>query len=309
MFHTTRFDIILSTFPDQWELTLGALLAEKYRVPLVADFRDIAEQEEGMQRPARQAFQSLRFKLRRKLTVRHARLVTAVSKYHKNILMEKTKKETILVYNGYDETIFCPGREPDSEGKGRFRITYTGRLLNLWYRDPTILFQAVDELISEKKILPEDILLDFYGCDVEKLTPVLARLKNDGFYNFTPKVSYSLIPSILTGSQLLLVLVNQGGKGILTTKLFEYIGMKKPLLCITGDGGELDELVREFGLGFSIGSKEELKTKIIECLNLWKDGKFPGVVESEVTVFSRRYQAGVLSGEMHKLLQSVASIN
>jgi len=297
-----QFDIILSTSPDQWQLTLGAWLSRKYRIPLIADFRDIGEQEAGLERNARQALQRFRLQSRRKQTVRYAELVTTVSKYHQHTLQTKTGKRTALIYNGFDETLFHPVAMRNAVDSGPLRIVYTGRILSLWYRNPAILFQAIDELISEQKIHQDEILLDFYGSDHAVLAPILTSLNNDKFYRLHESVSYSMMPAILAESQLLLVLTNRGRKGILTTKLFEYIGMRKPILCVPGDGGELDELIHEFSLGASVSSKEEMKVRLLEWLGRWRSGTLPVSIASDVSVFSRRNQAKLLSDEMEELL-------
>jgi len=301
IFRNQRFDVILSTSPDQWELTLGALLSKEYGIPLVADFRDIAEQEAGMRRPLRQIFQVLRLLSRRSRTVQNAEFLTTVSRYHQETLQRKTGKKTILVYNGFDEALFCPITATKAVGKGPFRITYTGRILNLWYQNPAVLFRAIDELISAGKIGLDDVLLDFYGVDLPVLAPLLEKLESRTFFRFNPKQAYNNMPLILAQSQMLLVLTNRGRKGVLTTKFFEYIGMKKPILCVPGDGGELDGLIRDSCSGFSIGSKEELKAKLVEWIGHWKNKDFPDFMESNVAMFTRKNQAKLLSDEMNKL--------
>jgi glycosyltransferase involved in cell wall biosynthesis len=302
--HDRRFDVILSTFPDQWELTLGAFLSRKYGIPLVADFRDIPEQEAGIDQTLRQKFQGLRFLARRNLALRNTALITVVSKCHREILEEKIGRKTVLVYNGFDDELFHPQKLPLEAGQGPFRITYTGRIINLWYQNPAVLLSAIDELISTRKISCDDVLLDFYGVDVSVLAPLLGKLENTAFCRFNSRESYSSVPSILARSQMLLVLTNRGRKGILTTKFFEYMGMTKPILCVPGDGGEMDELIKEFQLGFSIGEIEELKARLVEWVNLWKTGQFPEFVESDVGVFTRKYQSRILADEMNHLLQN-----
>jgi glycosyltransferase involved in cell wall biosynthesis len=304
IFRNRSFDVILSTFPDQWELTLGASLSRRYRIPLVADFRDIPEQEAGRRRPLRQRFQRLRLLARRNLALRDAGLITVVSKCHREILQRKTGRKTVLVYNGYDDELFRPQKLPVEAGRGPFRITYTGRILDFFYRDPAILFHAIDELIREGSIGSGDILLEFYDVDLPVLAPLLDKLGNRTFCKFNPKEPYSKVPSILARSQILLVLTNRGRKGILTTKFFEYIGMKKLVLCVPGDDGEMDELIRECRLGFCVGEKAEMKTKLVEWIRLWKDGRFPELVESDVGRFTRRHQSGILAEAMNHLLQN-----
>jgi len=299
-----QFDLILATIPDQWELTLGAYLSKKFGIPLIADFRDIKEQERGLKRTFRQWIQNFRFSVRRSFTLMQASGITTVSKFHRDILNKKFKKATFLIYNGFDDQIFSPSKLNRCHD-GPFRIVYMGRILNLWYRNPEILFLAIDQLIIEGLIEKNAIVVEFYGTDREKLNELLSSLKNTTFVKFHERIIHTDIPKKLSEAQLVLLLTNIERKGILTTKLFEYAGVKKPILCIPGDRGELDEIIKVYELGYSISSVLELKIQLVKWLQQYRMGEFPQCIESKIEIFSRKNQTKLLAeildqiNEMH----------
>jgi glycosyltransferase involved in cell wall biosynthesis len=172
---------------------------------------------------------------------------------------------------------------------------YIGRILDLWYRNPELLFQAIDELISENILSLSDISVEFFGTEKHKLDSIIMKLINPEFIKFFDRISYSDIPAMLNEAQMLLLLTNKGRNGILTTKFFEYAGVKKPILCIPGDNNELDSLILEYKLGYSVSDISELKDMLINWIELYKEGKFPDHIQSNVEYFTRENQTKILA--------------
>ncbi|PQP34720.1 hypothetical protein C6A37_06290, partial [Desulfobacteraceae bacterium SEEP-SAG9] len=85
---------------------------------------------------------------------------------------------------------------------------------------------------------------------------------------------------------------------ILTTKVFEYLAAKRPILCVPGDdGGELDDLIRVTNAGCSCPTAESVATVVKRWYEEWK--KIGTVIcqskEQEVQKYSREKQAGQLA--------------
>jgi hypothetical protein len=300
-----KIDALLSTSPDQWELTLGVYLSKKFKIPLLADFRDIAEQEDGLKRSFREHFQRFRLTARRNLLGRQATEITTVSNFLAEKLRQKLKKNVTLVYNGFDEEIMNAAMNESALMKQRFNIVYIGRLLNLWYRDPSLLFEALSELIIEKKILGNEITIHFYGSEVLIINELLERFP-DLFENETVKVhpqeKYSRIIEIIKSADLLLVLTNRGRKGILTTKFFEYLGINKRILSIPSDNDEIDKILQDTGSGVSFDNLEMLKAQIEEWIYSWRDGTYNSEIIGNNYIFSRKYQTKLFSEILDRVI-------
>jgi glycosyltransferase involved in cell wall biosynthesis len=301
-----KYDVVFCSTPDLWPLTLGAMISEKLNIPFVADFRDIAEQESGMKRSFRQHFQRYRLSRRRNLLLKRCDHVTTVSGFHQVVLQKKTGSRVSVIYNGFDPELFTPASGPVPAGP--FRIVYAGKIINTWYQNPSILFTSVDNLISEGKINKEDITVEFYGTDEEILSGIISSLKHPSFIRFFPHVEYSEVPEILHNGQMMLSLTNLGRKGILTTKLFEYIGVRKPVLCVPGDHGEIDGLIKNNKLGFCVSTGEEMMELILRWINEWKEKKFPDRLDTVVEQFSRKTQTRHLAGIFDNLINAGTGI-
>lgn len=300
-----RIDALLSTSPDLWELTLGVHLSKKFKIPLLADFRDIAEQEDGLKRPFREHFQRFRLTARRNLLGRNATEITTVSNFLAEKLRQKINKKVTLIYNGYDEEIMnAPGNDSVLEKK-KFNIIYIGRLLNLWYRDPSLLFEALSELIIERKLKGNEITVHFYGSERIILNELLSKfpcLIDNEVVKIYPQEKYTKIIEIIKSGDLLLVLTNTGRKGILTTKFFEYLGINKRILSIPSDNDEIDKILQETGSGVSFDNLEMLKVQIEEWIKAWKCGTYNSEVIGNNYKFSRKYQTKILSGILDRII-------
>ena len=145
-----------------------------------------------------------------------------------------------------------------------------GRILSEWLQNPKPLFGALDLLINKGIINPNDVELSFFGTEPSLILNLVESYKCKSITNCLPRVSFKDVPSILQRSCINLVLTNQGRNGILTTKVFEYLSVKRPVLCIPGDGGELDSLIIQTKSGFSCQNISEV-AKILETwYSEWK---------------------------------------
>ena len=105
------------------------------------------------------------------------------------------------------------------------------------------------------------------------------------------------IPAILNESSMLLLLTNKadanGPKGIMTTKFFEALAVEKPILCVRGDEGCLEEVISRTKSGLSAHSEEEVYAFIRRYYLQWQTDKTTSidVNREEVQSFSRKTQA------------------
>ncbi|MDE6106712.1 MAG: hypothetical protein K2F84_06415, partial [Bacteroidales bacterium] len=59
-------------------------------------------------------------------------------------------------------------------------------------------------------------------------------------------------------------------QGVLTTKLFEAIGVEKPILCVRSDEGPIAGLLRENGQGCAASTVEEVENFLAAAHAQWK---------------------------------------
>ena len=296
-----RIDLIMGTTPPLSNLTIASRLSLKYSKPWIADFRDIVEQDPKF--CFRDILLKYRILYRRKKIVKSASLITTVSKHHKKTLEESLKKSVSLIEYGFDSTMFKPIFLHSSK---IFTITYMGRLLDLKQRNPSILFEAIDDLIKNNIIPSAKIKILFYGTEKELLNELLKKYECRICVTIFDIIDYDKVPKVLQESCLNLVLSSKTSLGVLTTKLFEYLAVNRPILSIPNDHGELAEVINISNGGFVCDTKEELVQKIKELFLIWEN---TFTIKSNTNLefinkFSREYQSKCLYDMILKVLSN-----
>jgi glycosyltransferase involved in cell wall biosynthesis len=260
-----KISAVWATSPPLGCLTVAAKIAKSRNVPWIADFRDIQEQDLAI--GFRLKLLHYRLFIRRSYIIRSASAIVTVSEYHARTLNKKSGKKINIIPNGFDPEMFKGQQLPRFK---KFSIIYMGRILSQWLRNPAPLFDALDLLINSGNLDKKDIEVLFYGSETALLENVLRSHKCRNIVRAVSRVPYKEVPNILKNSCILLVLTNKGRKGILTTKVFEYIGAQRPILCVPGDGGELDALIRDSRSGVSCSTAESAATVLKQWYEEWK---------------------------------------
>ncbi|MFC1596896.1 glycosyltransferase [Planctomycetota bacterium] len=289
-----RFDVVWATSPGQVPLRIARDVARARGTPWVADLRDIEEQEWGGDQSLRSRLFRVRSRSRRTRLLRTAAEIVTVSRHHAQTLERTCGRPVHVIPNGFDEAAFPEDATPSPK---RFNIAYAGRILSEHLRNPKPLFAALDSLVSTNAICPDDVRVDFVGTEPGILEQLLDGYQCGTMVRAVPAVSHAEVPAILQSSQILLVLTNHGRKGILTTKLFEYLGARRPILCVPDEGGELTTLLQQTNAGTAASDPVAIADQIKRWYDEWKAAdivSFHGR-ESEIMKYSRRSQTGNLA--------------
>lgn len=298
-----KFHVIYATSPDLSCLTVGSSLSKKLNVPWVADFRDIAEQD--MIKGLRQNIYFKRIIYRRNQIIKTSSRVITVSKHHANVLENSLNRHIDVVYNGYDPEEFH--YSPPSISN-KFKITYMGRILNEWTRNPNVLFEGLDKLLHNKLIDEKLFEMNFFGTEKDLVDKLSQKYYCKKFIKVLPRVGYDKVPEILRDSNVNIVLTNKGRDGILTTKLFEYIGVGKPFICTPIGCDELKQIVDISKIGFTCEKPEDIYVIIKEIYEKWRKHDNALIKTSdEIKIFSRKYQTGIFAGILNEVVNRQTS--
>ncbi len=300
------FELILCSTYRTFPLPAAQKVASKTGLPLIIDLRDIIEQYTGnefiahplpklfgLERLIARLFRAKNLHSRNK-ALRAADRITTVSPWHVEML-KPYNPNVSLIYNGYDPELFFP----ESIKTEQFLLTYTGRILSTAMRNPELLFEAVAQLSKEETISPLTFRIRWY-VDVASRQIIEQESKQYDireYMDFFGYVPASEIPEILNQSSMLLILTNKavgdGPKGIMTTKFFESLAVAKPILCVRGDEGCLEEAIQEARAGLSAHRTEEVVPFIRHFYEQWrKTGETRMPVDHEVVQsYSRKNQA------------------
>lgn len=300
------FDLILCSTYRTFPLLAAQKVAKKTKLPLVVDLRDMIEQYTGaefishslpklfgLEKGLISAFKKRNLKQRNRV-LQQASAITTISPWHVGVL-QSYHSHVSLIYNGYDPDLFYP--QPIE--KDQFYITYTGRLLSLAMRNPDLLLQAVKKLSDEQAITPDTFQIRWFTDEAScaLIQKEASKYAIVDFMSYPGYVPAADIPQILNESAILLLLTNKadasGPKGVMTTKFFEALAVEKPILCVRGDEGCLEEMIHRTQAGLSAHDENEVYEFIKKYYLQWKATKqiVSMVKREEVEKFSRKEQA------------------
>ncbi|HEY3780263.1 MAG TPA: glycosyltransferase family 4 protein [Fimbriimonadaceae bacterium] len=283
-----RPDLIFASAMPISSLLVGEKLSAKFNIPWVAELRDLWTDNHYNSYPWWRM--PIEKRMEKRVLNSCSGMVT-VSKPLADTLAKKYPAPVQVILNGYDEDDIAEGVVPT---KGLpLRITYTGNLYQ-FRRDPSPLFEA----ISKDKSLADNLMLDFYGTDFAVLRQLIEKFQIDKCVQPHSAVSHKESLEIQqTADVLLLLLYNHPlEKGVLTGKLFEYIGSGRPVLCIGGANSEAARLIQERGLGVATDDPAEIAQQLKKWIAMKQDqGAVPANPPEGKQGLSRKEQVSELS--------------
>lgn len=221
----------------------------------------------------------------------------AISKYP---TLEKRK--FVHIPNGFDSNDFPKINQVKNP---KFTITYTGSMYGR--RNPYSFFQAIELLIKQNKIVPDNLNIRFvgrFGGEVEEM------FENASFKNQIEKINYlphekSIEFLLLSDILLLIVDESKESQEIVPGKVYEYIGVRKPIIAIAPQDSAISYLIKETQSGrIAHQSEIELTSEIfLYYYNQWLNNSFNyNPNEKLINNYERRESARKLSNILNQLI-------
>jgi len=280
---------IISTSPPETSHIIAKRLKDEFKIPWVADFRDLWTQNYYY------LYGPLRKVIERRLelnTLSSADMLVAVSQPTADDLHSLHRQKPVhSIPNGFDpaEINTTPGNLTD-----KFTITYTGNLYPS-KQSPEPLFAALHDLTTEGSMDAGDIEVRFYGPEAGWIDKQSERYGLAGIVRQFGMVPKEIALNKQRESQLLLLLKWNDPKqrGAYSAKIFEYLAARRPVLAVGGFPDVVDRLLDETKAGVSGQTGEEIKVML---LRFYKEYKSTGAVsysgdESETSKYSHREMA------------------
>lgn len=267
-----KFDIIISSSAPVTSHLIAKKLKIQYNLPWIADLRDLWTQNHNYQ------YGSLRKILERRLEVKTLDyadvLITVSEPLAKTLGALHYKKPIFAIPNGYDPDELNMIDTKISLTK-EFSITYTGQLYGE-KQDPELLLIAVKELIDESIIKSDNIRVIFFGPTQYWLTQEIKKYRLEEVFKQYGTVPREIALKKQRESQILLLLNwnNTREQGVYTSKLFEYLAAKRPILAIGGPKGVVSELLEKTCTGIHLSSDLIMLKKIL--MKYYKEYKMYG---------------------------------
>jgi glycosyltransferase involved in cell wall biosynthesis len=172
--------------------------------------------------------------------------ILVVSSYIKYAFAEKSLKVNVdkinVLPNGFDENDFLI---EESKSDDKFYITYVGTMADSY--KPGVFFEALSKLITANNL--NHLVFRFVGSVPQHIKEQLKELKINA--EFIGHVKHQEAVKFMKQTNLLLLVIPDapGAEGILTGKLFEYLGAKKRIIGIGPSNGDAATILKECNAG------------------------------------------------------------
>lgn len=270
----TRHDLILSTAPPPVAHGVAAALSREFNIPWIADFRDPW---------ARGAPASWRRSKRAQL-IESASDVVAVNDDLNEHLALSFGRPVHTVFNGYE-----PDEIPKPVESVPKRAVLLGTLSD--FNEFDTFFKVLAELDGEFVHIGASRRFDLAARAAAR---GLARVRATGYI---PR--QDALGETARGSVLLLSLAEEEHL-TLPTKIFDYIGIGGPVLCL-GNRGATPAFINTIpGLGLSVPAGDESAIRSA-LLALWSDP--PRIAQEHLKKYTRTYQIKRLARVMSDVVE------
>ena len=222
--------------------------------------------------------------------------ITTVSPYYAQKIGEFVRKPGHVLLNGFfeDDLKTFQNRVLYDD----FTIVYNGMLYGS--QQIEIFLAGFKKLVDENPEYRQRIKLQFPG--ILYLKDIAQRVQNfmigyEDTLLLTERISREQVLEMQARAHLLLMVSHLGSKGIPSSKIYEYLGLGRPVLVCPGDDDILDETFSQYNLGFITNSSVETSDVLNTQFKRYLDGTYEKMqADTDYTAqFARSTQAKVMA--------------
>lgn len=294
------FDAIFSSAPPYTAHLVAARLSRTHNLPLVVDFRDgwVGNPRHQYATPLHRKWNE---RLERKV-LRSCRRAITINDAIGDALLRIGEAPVTIIPHGYDPdnlNVAPAGRKP-----GKMTFLYTGVFYDA--QTPDYFLQALARIIDrhpETRALVEAV---FVGLLPKSSLQHVAALNLEDIVTYTGYVSHAQAVAFQRAADVLWMTIGSrpGAEGISTSKLFEYMGSRKPILALVPPGTAMRAL--EPYRAATIVDPEDVNaiaTAISALIAQWQSGTLDAPDEAYVQRHDRRRLTGMLAACLDECLQ------
>jgi glycosyltransferase involved in cell wall biosynthesis len=239
-----NIDTVITTSPPHSTQLIGLKLKETQNIKWIADLRDPWTDIYYYKSMLHTKWAKQKDLNYEKRVIEKSDKVVVVSDSIKQLLLNKSNlvKESKIhtIPNGFDDDDFLVSSKNNNS---KFLLSYVGTITKDYPLDSI-----------KKSISNLNINLEFTGKADEPTKLLLNEVAS-----FNNHVKHKESINLLLASDMLLLVIPKisNNKGILTGKLFEYLGARKPILCIGPTDGDAAKIIEECKAGKTFDYSDE----------------------------------------------------
>lgn len=272
-----KFDIIFVSVPPYSGFITAAKLKKEFGIPLFVDYRDLWFGNHFSFYPT--PYHKYKHKKLEYKALRAADKVVAINrKIKEKILLTYpflSFNDVMIIPHGFDPADFESSKEK-IELSRKMKLTYAG----IFYENitPEYFLKAFKQLSVERPDIAANIELEFIGYLRKENKKLISELGINEFVRDHGYLEHRETVKKLKASDVLWMMIGKihNSDTISTSKLYEYFGMRKPILgCVVE--GTAKSALQEYGASFITQPDDihEIKEAIIKIHDLYQKKNLP----------------------------------
>lgn len=297
----TQIDAVVSTGPPHTTHMIALNVVKKHNIPWLADFRDPWTNIDFYHELMLSKWADKQHKKKELQVLKTASKVVTVTWSWGEDFMRICGKMPMVITNGYDPADFENAGKVKLDEK--FTITHAGSLND--DRNPHILWKVLAKMCDEIDGFSQDLEVKFIGQVSAAATEEAKSLGLEKQLNLIDNQPHKVVVEELIKSQLLLLPLNDVPNidGVVPGKLYEYIGAKRPIVCIGKPTGDAAKIITETNAGevADFNDEQKLYNDLVEFYQLYKTQQLE-VSSAGFEKYSRKVLAGQIAEELNKII-------
>ena len=288
-------DAIVSTGPPHSMHLIGLGLKEKTGLPWLADFRDPWTKIDFYHELPLEKWADEKHRRLERKVLKRADAVVVVGNQMKLDLENEGFRHISVVTNGYDPAdidLSIPV-EPDT----KFSILHIGMLGKA--RSHGIFWEGLRQLREDIPGLADDLEVRIYGVSDPWVQSQIAEFEDRSWIRFLPYIPHDEVIRVQRSAAVLLLSINDVpmAKGIITGKIFEYLAIGNPVLCIGPPDGDAAMIIREANAGpvVDFHDLDGFRAAVKTLYAAWKSGSRK-LGSGKHSAYSRKELCGKIAG-------------
>jgi glycosyltransferase involved in cell wall biosynthesis len=254
-------ELIYSSSPPASAHALAERLAREFRLPWVADWRDLWTDNPAYDAPAWR--RALDRNTEQRWLTRADGIVTVTPSWRAMLAARRPGGAPVaFIPNGYDEDDFAalPPPSASAAADGRFTLIHTGTFYGP--RDPAGLLEGLSRYLDGPRAGHPVLRVRLLGNMGARFAQALHAfsVRHPGVITREPYVPHDEALAALMAADALLLVVGGGRgpavQGWLPGKIFEYLRSGKPVLSLGDPQGDAARLMAPFGPGTTVAEND-----------------------------------------------------
>lgn len=283
-----QYDICIASFGSYEAVALMPEIKRKFNVPYILDFRDLwifdinrAYHRSLLIRVKSLIKKVLSYPVERRAIKYSAETVTVTEDDGKTMKLayRPYKDKIITIFNGYEPAIKTVDTTIKDDGK--FTIGISGKSA---YYNPAAAEMFLDTIYELNNGDSAKIEISRIGAPESEMSEILKKYEDKSFYHDYGYKEYKDAVRLMGQADVCLII--DGSKSGLGTKVFDYIGLNKPIIYIGLKDSELVRLLSQFEHVYICYDGESVKSAIMDI----GKNNVSVLTNKDVHMFSREEQ-------------------